>query len=122
MKTRHGFVSNSSGTSFVIRGVKLSPEEAIKIFKLDNEDDDAIHTAMSKFWRGDEPLSGSTVGYECIEGIVIGKSLGSGLEEGECETIPVPSVDEDKEIIEQLKKHGIEIEDLNTYAYWVGCH
>jgi len=40
MKTRTGFVSNSSSSSFVLRGIKIPKSEVIEIFGLtDNEKD-----------------------------------------------------------------------------------
>ena len=35
MKIRQGFVSNSSSSSFVVRGVKIPTKEVIKIFNID---------------------------------------------------------------------------------------
>lgn len=70
MKTRNGFVSNSSSASFVIVGVKISDKELEKIFNSKNDEDglfDAIEE--SEFFREwDEGLFGIKIAEKHSDG------------------------------------------------------
>ena len=112
MKTRNGFVSNSSSSSFIIRGVLVSKEECIKLFgtadkyEIEMCDGLTVRSEVSGEWGDDD------------SGLIFGKSWG-GLNEGAATEIKEPDEKIDEEIRTKLKAVGIEGE-IKTYASFLG--
>ena len=66
MKTRNGFVSNSSSSSFIIRGIKVKDEEAIKVLGLNPdeiEEDCVWDVASCKLSDLESKLEAQTTTY-----------------------------------------------------------
>jgi hypothetical protein len=106
MKIRNGFVSNSSSSSFIIQGIKISNEiydglEPSKIYS------NKLKTEANRYYFSDEEPDGH----------IIGVSLGY-LEDGVIDEItPIDK----KEIIERLEKIGINAteEEIKIYAQFI---
>ena len=128
MKKRIGFVSNSSSSSFIIRGVKASMKdvvEALGMSKIEeimhklNEDDidydlyDMVYTELEKFDLTIEG-TGNYFGSRTFDEVLIGESLGY-LEDGEAVELPKYN---DKKIREKLTKAGLK-GDLKTFIEMV---
>jgi hypothetical protein len=140
MKIRTGFVSNSSSSSFVIRGIEVGTKELAKL--LSEKHPEAWSRACGK----SSPDSDNTQGLAEViqsyawqvkrddglacegtkfffsrdavdESFIIGISLGS-LEDGEVTQLSEPDDDKAREVI---KRHtGLEPEKLATFAQFVG--
>jgi len=104
MKIRNGFVSNSSSSSFVVYGVKITDDEETKINNFEGltiEDD-------RYFFDGEQ------------DGYIIGLS-GGGLSDGEVCKLKNFTEEDKVKLIEKLKLNGIErkIEDIHYYVQYI---
>ncbi len=126
MKSRHGFVSNSSSSSFIIRGIRIKTKEVAKILNIDIseiEDLYEIYDAIESFlWKNED--NDLTIERDvCVfeesppESLIIGKEIGR-LEDGCISVIP-DSTKIDVEIREKLESIGISEINLETYAQYV---
>ena len=137
MKIRTGLVSNSSYSSFVIRGTKVKTEDVMRIFGISKED-------ISKFYKEPfEEIKGTDIdsciawemeqlsvldtknleaqtiksffdGKESGE-IIIGEDLDCG-NDGVVYEIPESN---DQDIIKRLAEVGIQVTELRTYIQYV---
>jgi hypothetical protein len=119
MKIRNGFVSNSSSSSFVIRGIKITEEELQKIgIPMKNKDDiwgirNYLQTTYgikmsvetTRYYFGGDPTGEFIIGKEIGE-------LGDGV------VSEIPDCN-DGDIIEDLKKAGILVNKLSTFIQYV---
>jgi len=121
MKIRSGFVSNSSSSSYIIRGAEITKEEAVNIATLMGkeiaEDDDLVEVLdeifpyaspirlheKRNYFDGDEET-----------GFIIGRDMGD-LEDGSFVEIPEPTKEEDAETLKVLDKYGVTGQ-LKTYV------
>uniref|UniRef100_A0A6M3KYM1 Uncharacterized protein n=1 Tax=viral metagenome TaxID=1070528 RepID=A0A6M3KYM1_9ZZZZ len=139
MKIRNGFVSNSSSSSYIIRGVKLNADEVSKIIgeeaiakemypdDYDNTEDcrlSAIENALYHLTR--DKIDSHRMNYFYYDQIdndpnkdkfVIGEEAGE-LSDGEWGEIPEW---DDNRILGKLAKVGINATsgDLKTFAYYL---
>jgi hypothetical protein len=113
MKIRNGFVSNSSSSSFIVHGVKLSLDESSKLFSDDDywkfSNDNNLCIEHDRYYFGGD-----------LEGYIVGIS-GGNLEDGEVVKIKNLTEDDKEKIVEKLKSVGIEktVEDVNIYVQFV---
>ncbi len=124
MKVRQGFVSNSSSSSFIVRGVVITDEEATALLSKNGKEvteDYDLRDAMDDLF----PFTSVLVEYErCNDfdgdeetGYIIGQSLGS-LEDGSFVEIREFSQEEDEALLEMLSTFGI-FGVLETYVKMV---
>jgi len=113
MKIRNGFVSNSSSSSFIVHGVKLSLDESSKLFTDDDywrfSRNNNLCIEQDRFYFDGE-----------LEGYIVGVGGGS-FEDGEVTKIK-NLTDEDKEkIVDKLKSVGIEktVDDVDIYVQFI---
>ena len=102
MKIRNGFVSNSSSSSFIIRGMKLSKDEIIEKLNVSDEaknmsEYDFPYFIQKKFNFSVEP-DGNYFGGQDYNNFIVGKSIGY-LEDGEAVELPDRTDEEDKSIM-----------------------
>lgn len=126
MKLRNGFVSNSSSSSFIIRGTKLKTDEIIKTLNIpqseiddfDNDEYELFDFLSGKFKGLSVEVDGNFFGGRDYQTMVIGKSIGH-LEDGEVTELPDVTTEQDKEIIEKFETLGFEIKELKTYIQMI---
>ncbi len=130
MKTRAGFVSNSSSQSWIIRGIVV-PLEDIKVVLNMEDTDDAEYDIEKKIKHMFPDMdfsygSGMSVNAFCnwfsradggeVDSFLVGKQLGNA-DDGEW-VGGSTSPEDDKEIIENLKKiFQMKDEDIKLETY-----
>jgi hypothetical protein len=121
MKIRNGFVSNSSSSSFVIRGIKIKEKKLAELLGIyvDDEDENLLEKISDSFpWA--EKLELESTRDACYGDptgeVIVGVSIAL-LEDGEVCEIPDTNDAEIKAKIE--KKLGTQIEEsLKTYIQY----
>lgn len=129
MKIRNGFVSNSSSSSFVAWGVKLTKEEIEKLYPITNETDkEQFEDNIADYVEGkltESANKDSIKGkYLVVKGdgnyfggthknVILAADY-SYLEDGEVIGIDEP---DKKAIVEQLAKWGINTTEQNIKLY-----
>lgn len=117
MKIRNGFVSNSSSSSFVLRGITMKVDELAKILKIGPETKDSEWEIMKKIKKPLVAFSNRDFfdGPETGE-MVVGEVF-CCLEDGVVEQLPEP----DDNLIKHklMKQLGIEPKKLYTYAQFI---
>ena len=61
MKIRNGFVSNSSSSSFVLIGCKMSDEDLVKALNVDTDNLYNTINEMGLFWDSEDEIIGYTI-------------------------------------------------------------
>lgn len=128
MKIRNGFVSNSSSSSFIIRGVKIKKTEFAEKFNVVITDEilsqfDCKETAiMDRAWYA---MKDTGLKYEdtrdffnrdeITNDVIVGIEI-CDLEDG----VPteIPDVDDD-EIRQKLQKYAIAADKLSTFVQYI---
>lgn len=120
MKIRNGFVSNSSSSSFVIRGIKMKEKELAKICGIDENADDLFDELYNYFGYGKGVQIQSTRDFfdgNSTGEVIIGVDL-ANLDDGVVKALPEPDDVKIKDKIE--KKLGTKINSaLRTYIQFV---
>ena len=111
MKIRNGFVSNSSSSSFIIRGIRIKKDAVAKAFGVDsfdkipwNRNDGIVIEDTRDYFDGEET-------DDCIVGIDLGD-----LEDGVVKEIPNTH---DPDIIKKLNSIGIFAPNHNSLSTFV---
>jgi hypothetical protein len=143
MKVRNGFVSNSSSSSFVIRGVSVSFKEAVKMFKVNLKSETFVESEeRGDYWFdtfADEvykqfpkkskleihttAYSDSMTGYDNEDPkehpVVIGYDIGE-ICQNALQEVPTIKEAKEKELLRELNelpfKNLIHDHDLKTFA------
>ena len=126
MKIRTGFVSNSSSSSFIIRGIKMTSAEIIKTLNISQEeidnfdnDDDIYEFLNYKLCNLDfnVEVDGNFFGEQDYSTLIVGKSIGY-LKDGVVFELPDRTPDQDKKIIEKFEALGLKV-SLKTYIQMI---
>ena len=120
MKFRVGFVSNSSSSSFILRGIRISEAELESLWNLKTIDANGKEVVLDSWIKARdfgldiESTRDYFDGEETGE-VVVGVDFG-GLEDGMVVELDQP----DDEVVKQLlAKSGIIAEKLSTFAQYV---
>lgn len=129
MKIRIGFVSNSSSSSFVVRGVKVPTDKIIKLFNIDpsenkEENKDSVERDNYIAYESTDKVKKDGLCMETIRSffdgeehgeIIIGQTIETG-EDGEVKELEEP---DDNAIIEKLNKYDLKVKKLRTYMQYI---
>jgi len=111
MKIRNGFVSNSSSSSFVIRGVRIKDEELQKLWNVTGNS----YLGECAERKLDVEEDRDYFNDKKAEYMIVGISQNE-LEDG-C-VIELQDTDDDA-IKKQLEENGIKVEKLSTFIQYI---
>ena len=125
MKIRSGFVSNSSSSSFIIRGMKISVDEAIKKLNIPQEEIDEcqedeyelFELVGGKFGDFEIEPDGNYFGSQDYTSMIVGEDLGS-LDDGEAVELKEYTPEENQALLEKFEALGFT-GTLKTYVQMV---
>lgn len=132
MKIRNGFVSNSSSSSFIIRGIMLKYSQLKKTWNLPNPtkeekaeeffDKDEFQQVQVEDYCSDNDIDVELVrDYDgCLLGYILGKSTDTP-EMYEVAVVSDFTEEENIELIEKLEKTGLTVKKLETFFQYSGC-
>ena len=125
MKVRIGFVSNSSSTSFVVRGVRIPIKDAAELLGVSPSEDDLLELLYDKLITSGPLNIYSTKGYFDDEQDYDKEDVILGIRQGELEDGVVIDLakfksEEDDKIKKLLKeKLGKDFEQLSTFVQYI---
>lgn len=126
MKIRAGFVSNSSSSSFILRGMKLTTDEIVKTLNISEEElqdiDQEEEYEMYEFLESklkdfDIHCDGNYFGEQDYTTLVVGESIGS-LEDGDVTELPDRTKEDDEKLLAKFEALGFTGK-LKTYIQMV---
>ena len=120
MKTRQGFVSNSSSSSFIIRGMKIKASDIIETLKISKDIEEEGYDLMeflgSKLPEFSIKPDGNYFDEQDYSTLIVGKSLGR-LNDGEAVELKDDS-ERDNDILAKFEELGFK-GTLKTYVQMV---
>ena len=116
MKIRAGFVSNSSSSSFIIRGVSVNGDVLSELLGI-SKDDLYYHKIADLECRAYTNYFDDADRKKFTD-FIIGKEWGSCADDGDVVEV-VDDIERDKGILESLNKLGIPVTKLSTFFQYI---
>jgi len=125
MKVRNGFVSNSSSSSFVLRGAKFSVSQILEALNMSKDELVELDDGYDIYEFFEEKLEsfavevdGNFFGGQDYNTFIIGESIGS-LEDGDVTELKEYTQEENEQLLKKFEEAGFNDVSLRTYAQMV---
>ena len=114
MKIRNGFVSNSSSSSFILRGIEITKADFLEAIGKTEDELNEKYSGFYDYIESKLKLCTFPNDEDDYDVINIGEDLGS-VDNGEVRAIKEFSENDDTKLRTKLEKAGFKVDKIKTY-------